>query len=88
MRDGFNQPWTTSYDWTILTARNKVVDFQGSFGRFPCLAASFRTRLTWGDILRCLRLELSCSRVPSHVPITSTWRSSIAICLPEIGAVS
>jgi hypothetical protein len=90
VRSGFNQTSTTSPVWTIFAARNKVADFQDSFGRFACLAASLRirTRLTWGDMLRCLRLELSFSRVPSHVPITSTCRPGIVICDPEIGAVA
>ena len=82
--------WLTmhSQDHPPITARNKVIDFYDSSGRFPCLAASLRIRLTIGDMLRLLRLELGCSKVPSHVPITSTCRSGIANCLPEIGAVS
>ena len=75
-------------DHPPITARNKVVDFQDSFGRFPCLATSLRIRLMRGDMLSLLRLELGYSKVPSHVLITSTCYAGIANCLPEIGAVS
>jgi hypothetical protein len=83
-----NRPRSTSHIWTILTARNKGVDFQDSFGRFPRLAVSFRTRLTRGDMHHCLRHELRFSGVESHVPMASLFRPGKASCLPEIGAVS
>ena len=75
-------------DHPPITARNKVVDFQDSFGRLPCLAALLRIQLTRGAMLRLLRLEVELLRGRSHVPITLTCRPGIANCLPEIGAVS